>query len=149
MGRPPKKKNPNAGYKNWLCICDDSNADISKIRNLMYSVVPRGRRFVFLVAPKCFNSHATFWAEVFRSLKPEAVLLSSDQAIFETPGRYMKFLELCEFYYVDIQKRLYVIDQKWEKRIYRDNQFDWYSREHIWDEGKDEYAGEEEHYTEY
>ena len=115
----------------------------------MASVVPKGRRLVFFVMPQCLNGTITFWTEIFRTLRPEAVILNSDYAQFETQSAYTKFLELCEFHYVDIHKRLFVINQRWEKRIYRDNQFDWYSREHIWDDGKDEYAGDEEQYTEY
>ena len=103
---------------------------------------------MFLVPPKNIDT-MLFYTSIFRTYKPEAVMLNSDYGIFATHDKYMKFLELCEFYYVDIKSRVFVINQRWEKRIYRDNQFDWYSREHVWDEVKDEYAGEEEKYSEY
>lgn len=146
--RAPRRKDPSARLKNWLCICEENNVNITGVRNLMASAVPKGRRFMFVVPPENVDT-LTFYTPLFRMYKPEVVFLNSDYATFGTQGKYMKFLELCEFHYIDIKNRLYVINQRWEKRIYRDNQFDWYSREYVWSEERDAYAGEEEQYAEY
>ena len=146
--RAARRKDPSARLKNWLCICEETNPNISGVRNLMLSAVPRDRRCVFVV-PSMYFDTLTFFDPIFRKFKPEAVLLNSDFAAFGTQSRYMRFLELCEFHYIDLKTRLFVVDQRWEKRIYRDNQFDWYSRANVWDEVKDVNAGEEEYYAEY
>jgi hypothetical protein len=146
--RQARRKDPSERLKNWLCICEETNQNITGTRGLMLSAVPKGRRGIFVV-PSMYFDTLTFYDPIFRRFKPEAVLLNSDYAMFETQGKYMKFLELCEFHYLDIKTRLFVINQRWEKRIYRDNQFDWYSRANVWDEEKDINAGEEEQYAEY
>ena len=146
--RPARRKEPSARNPNWLSICEESNPNITGVRGLMLSAVTKGRRAIFVV-PSAYFDPTDFYTPLFRRFRPEAVLLNSDYATFGTQGKYMRFLEVCEFHYIDIKNRLFVIDQRWEKRIYRDNQFDWYSREHVWSEEKDVNAGEEERYTEY
>lgn len=116
----------------WLGICEPQNGNISKIRNLMYAAVPQGAELAFTVPLVC-RSVESYWSKVFSMVKPMAVLLNDDAALFGSFENYNIFLQCCEYIGHVTLDRLFVINPHYEKKIYRDNDFEWYTPSQMWE----------------
>lgn len=122
-----------AGRKRiWLGICEPQNANISKVRNLMYAAVPRGTEMAFVV-PLVSRAVASYWTKQFSMLKPGAILLNDDEALFGSFENYNVFLQCCLYVANMPLERLYVLNPHYEKKIYRDSDFEWYTPMTVWE----------------
>lgn len=118
--------------KIWLGICEPQNGNISKVRNLMYAVVPQGQEFAFTVPLVC-RSVENYWRKQFAMVKPEVIILNDDAALFGSFENYNVFLQCCQ-YIADMNlDNLFVVNQHYEKKIYRDNDFEWYTPATVWE----------------
>lgn len=98
----------------------------------MYQAVPQGMEFAFTVPLVC-RSVENYWRKQFSVLKPAAILLNDDAALFGSFEDYNIFLQCC-LYVADVPlERLFVISQHYEKKIYRDNDFEWYTPSTVWE----------------
>ena len=122
----------------WLGICEPDNKDISRVRRLMYAACPSGMRFEFIVPPVSYSVE-TVYKKLFQIMKPNVVLLNDDLALFENFERYNVFLQCCSYEAkLDLESQLYVLNPHFEKKIYRDSDFEWYSKPKVWAEDQNE-----------
>lgn len=121
---------------NWLGLCDSSHPDISAVRAAMAKVLPRKMSLCFVV-PANIDTPAKVervFSFLYRDIKPKAVLLNSDVALFPTFQLYNAFLQATAYIGKIDFDNLFVIEQHYEKKIYKDCQFDWYSKPYQWSE---------------
>ena len=122
----------------WLGICEPTNKDITKIRRLMSAAVPNGMRFEFIVPPVGYSVESVY-KKLFQLMKPNCILLNDDLALFESFERYNVFLQCCSYEAkLDLESQLYVLNPHFEKKIYRDSDFEWYSKPRVWSEDQNE-----------
>ena len=121
---------------NWLGLCEVSHPDISAVRTAMAKVLPRNMKLCFIV-PSNIDTPAKVekvFSFIYRQIKPKAVLLNSDVGMFNSFQLYNSFLQATAYIGKLDLENLYVIDAHYEKKIVRDNQFDWYTKPYQWSE---------------
>ena len=120
----------------WLGICEPQNANITRVRNLMERATPRGMDFQFVVPPTG-RSVERIYTKLFEIIKPDVVLLNDDVALFGNFENYNVFLQCCAYKAnLDLDAQLFVLNQHYEKRIYRDSAFEWYTPKKVWSESE-------------
>ena len=122
----------------WLGICEPGNANISWVRDLMGKARPRGVEFQFVIPPTG-RSIERIYTKLFEVIKPHAILLNDDAALFGSFENYNIFLQCCAYKAgLDLEAQLFVLNQHYEKRIYRDSEFEWYTPKRVWSEEENE-----------
>lgn len=116
----------------WLGICEPQNPNITWVRNLMGRATPKGMEFQFVVPPTG-RSVERIYTKLFELIKPDAVLLNDDVALFGNFENYNIFLQCCAYKAgLDLDAQLFVLNQHYEKKIYRDSAFEWYTPKRVW-----------------
>ena len=121
---------------NWLGLCESSHPDISAVRTAMEKVMPKQISLCFCV-PCNIDTPAKierYFSFLYRFIKPKAVLLNSDIAMFPSFQAYNSFLQATAYIGNLDLENLFVIDQHYEKKIIKDSQFDWYTKPYQWSE---------------
>ena len=122
----------------WLGICEPQNPNITWVRDLMERARPRGVEFQFVVPPTG-RSIERIYTKIFEIVKPYAILLNDDRALFGSFENYNVFLQCCAYKAnLDLDAQLFVLNQHYEKRIYRDSEFEWYTPRRVWSEEESE-----------
>lgn len=119
---------------NWLGLCEETNPDITAVRSAMLKVLPRQMKLCFFVIPQLESKAQVekYFTFLYRNVKPKAVILNSDIGMFPVFELYNEFLQATSYIGKLDLDLLYVVDQNYEKKIIRDNQFDWYSKPYQW-----------------
>lgn len=122
----------------WLGICEPDNANITRVKDLMGRARPRGVEFQFVVPPTG-RSIERVYTKLFEIIKPAAIMLNDDMALFGSFENYNIFLQCCAYKAgLDLDAQLFVLNQHYEKKIYRDSEFDWYTPKRVWSEAENE-----------
>lgn len=124
---------------NWLGLCESTHPDISAVRTAMAKVLPRQMNLCFVVPDNIDTPTKVekVFSFIYRDIKPKAVLLNSDIGMFPSFQLFNAFLQATAYIGKLDLANLFVIDSHYEKKIVRDNQFDWYTKPWQWSEEKE------------
>ena len=98
----------------------------------MYAAIPQDAEFAFIVPLVC-RSVESYWTKQFQMVKPAVILLNDDEALFGSFERYNVFLQCCAYIANMPLDNLYVLNAHYEKKIYRDSDFEWYTPSTVWE----------------
>lgn len=123
----------------WLGLCESDNADISAVRTVMEKVLPKQGRLYFCV-PCGIDSPAkveSYFSFLLRFVRPKAIVLNSDVKMFPTFQHFNAFLQCVSYVGKLDLNALYIVEQHYDKKIVRENQFGWYTKPYVWSEDKE------------
>lgn len=122
----------------WLGLCEETNPDITAVRNTMLKVLPRQGRLFFNVpcGINTANKVETYFSFLLKQVRPQAVILNSDIAMFPSFEQFNSFLQCVSYVGKLDLDALFIAEQHYEKKIVRDSQFDWYTKPYVWSEDK-------------
>lgn len=126
----------------WLGLCESDNPHISAVRNVMRKAVPKDVQLSFVVPPNITPCKG-FYRKLLDAVKPTNIILNDDRALFPWFNDYQDFLSVVMYHSeISIDKHLFIVNQHYEKKIYRASQFDWYIPQYPWSEQKGTNNGE-------
>lgn len=99
----------------------------------MDAAMPRGMELAFIVPLVC-RSVESYWTKMFQTIKPAGILLNNDEALFGSFENWNVFMQCCEYIAGVPLEMLFVLNPHYEKKIYRDNDFEWYTPATKWEE---------------
>lgn len=126
----------------WLGLCESDNPHISAVRNVMLKALPSGAQLSFVVPPNITPCKG-FYRKLLDATRPTNIIINDDRALFPWFNDYQDFLSVVMYHSeISIDKHLFIVNQHYEKKIFRDSQFDWYIPQHPWSEEKGSNNGE-------
>lgn len=129
-------------YDVWLGLCESDNPSISSVRGAMRKVVPKDAQLSFVVPPN-ISPCKSFYRILLDTLKPKHIIINDDRALFPWFNDYQDFLSILLYHSeFPIDKCLHIVNQHYEKKLYRASQFDWYVPQYPWSEKKGSNNGE-------
>lgn len=126
----------------WLGLCESDNPHISRVRDLMKKALPKDVQLSFVVPPNITPCKG-FYRKLLDAVKPTNIILNDDRALFPWFNDYQDFLSVVMYHSeISIDKHLFIVNQHYEKKIFRNSQFDWYIPQYPWSEKKGTNNGE-------
>lgn len=135
------KRNDSA-QEVWLGLCESDSPYISEVRNVMIKALPKDAKLSFVVPPNITPCKG-FYRKLLDAVHPTNIIINDDRALFPWFNDYQDFLSVVMYHSeISIDKHLFIVNQHYEKKIFRESQFDWYVPQYPWSEEKGSNNGE-------